>query len=220
MPATAKFWSTSHHIEHPWDQVTKFFWSRYPNPNSSHVFSEDFLEVGVDPEGNLRTKRLIMKTNKLPWWGKHLFAARKVAVIEETVVNPKAKVMVTYTRNIGLRLFMGTVERAEYRPIEGPDFHSTSCEKKVWIESDLVGLRSAIKKFGVDRFKANCVKATEGLVWAIENNQIWKPPPTESVNVESSPSGPTSSRPSQSVSQSCSSSASGNSLIRRPILAS
>ena len=32
----------------------------------------------------------------------------------------------------------------------------------MWIESDVYGFQSAIKKFGLDRWKKNCVKATEG----------------------------------------------------------
>ena len=122
----AYYWSTEHQFDYGWDTVTSFYWSRYPNPNSSHVFSEDMIESGIDSTGNLRTKRLIIKTNKLPWWGKHLFSARKVALIEESIVDPKTKTMTTYTRNIGLRMFMGTTEKNVYT-IDNP---GTKCEKK------------------------------------------------------------------------------------------
>ena len=72
----SSYWSTSHAYPYPWDTVATFYWSRYPNPNSAHVFSEDIIECGVGVDGVLRTKRLIVKTNKLPWWGKHLFSAK------------------------------------------------------------------------------------------------------------------------------------------------
>jgi len=173
---TAYFWTTDHFFPHSWNVVTKHFWSRYPNPNSSHVFSEDLIECGLDADGILRTKKLIIKTNKLPWWGKHLFSARRVAVIEETQVDARNQTMTTYTRNIGLRIFMGTTEKNVYRPCEGSapggDQPQTVCEKNVWIESDIVGLRSAIKKFGLDRFKVNCVLASDGLEWAIQRGQL------------------------------------------------
>ena len=97
---------------YPWEYVAAMYWSRYPNPNSQHVFSEDVIDVKHDKEtGILKTKRIIIKSNKLPWWGEHLFSARKVALIEETVIDPKKHTMVTYTRNIGLRFFMGVTER-------------------------------------------------------------------------------------------------------------
>ena len=34
--------------------------------------------------------------------------------------------------------------------------------KEVWIESGLYGFRTAVKNFGIERFKQNCTKATEG----------------------------------------------------------
>ena len=46
---------------------------------------------------------------------------------------------------------------------------STKVKKEVWIESDCLGLRSAIKKFGIDRFKKNCVTATEGFEYVLNN---------------------------------------------------
>lgn len=169
--APASFWNTEHVFNHTWDLVTTFYWSRYPNPFSSHVFSEDMVECAVGEDGVLRTKRLIVKTNKLPWWGKHLFSAKKVAVVEETTVDPKGRVMTTYTRNIGLTIFMGTTEKNFYR-VNDEKGQTTVCEKNVWITSDIVGLRSAIRKFGIDRFKANCVRASDGLKWAIDRNQL------------------------------------------------
>ncbi len=161
----ANYWKTKHELQFKWSQVVTGYWQRYPNPNSPHVFSEDILDVQVDDKtGTLKTRRLIMKTNKLPSWGEHLFSTRRVVVVEEAIIDPKAKTMVTYTRNLNLRTFMGTTERATYRP---KNDQVTEAFKEVWIESDIYGLRSAIKKFGTDRFKKNCVKATEGFDWVL-----------------------------------------------------
>jgi len=165
MPASSKYWSTIHFHPYHWDQVTSGYWKRYPNPNSQHVSSEDFISAFIDENGCLRTKRLITKTNKLPSWGEHLFSTRKVWVIEESIVDPKNKCMRTYTRNLNLRLFMGTTERVTF---ELSNANATKVTKEVWIESDIYGLRSAIKTFGVDRFKKNCVKATEGFNYVLQ----------------------------------------------------
>nr|ACO10991.1 PRELI domain-containing protein 1, mitochondrial precursor [Caligus rogercresseyi] len=105
-----------------------------------------------------------MKTNKLPSWGRHFFSVRHVPVIEETLIDPFKKEIRTYTRNIGLRTFMGTTERATYT-WEEPG--STRIVKEVWIESDIFGFRGPIQKFGVERFKNNCVKATEGFDYVL-----------------------------------------------------
>ena len=50
-----------------------------------------------------------------------------------------------------------------------------------------MGLRSAIKRFGIDRFKANCVKASEGLEWAIEKGQLNTKKPVSQVNLVPKP---------------------------------
>merc|ERR1719167_1727589 len=69
---------------------------------------------------------------------------------------------------------MGTTEKNFYRDsTDHTDSQKkTVCQKNVWITSDIVGLRSAIRKFGVDRFKSNCVRASDGLLWAIRENQL------------------------------------------------
>lgn len=161
----AKYWSTTHEHAFSWDQVASTYWKRYPNPNSKHVFSEDMLSAYVDENGILRTKRLIVKTNKLPSWGEHLFNTRRVWLIEETTVDPKSKTFRVYTRNLNLRTFMGTTERVTYSPSNPKNF--CLAFKEVWIESDIYGLRSAIKSFGIDRFKKNCAKASEGFDWVL-----------------------------------------------------
>lgn len=157
-----KYWSTIHYHDFDWKKVASTYWKRYPNPNSSHVFSEDLIEAEMDQNGVLRTKRLIMKTNKLPSWGEHLFSTRKVFLIEEAVIQPEK--MTIYTRNLNLRLFMGTTEKMTLTPETDA---KTKVLKEVWIESEIYGLRSAIKSFGIDRFKKNCLKATEGFDWVL-----------------------------------------------------
>lgn len=62
---------------------------------------------------------------------------------------------------------MGTTERSVF--VVSPDDPSvTLVEKEVWIESDFLGLRSAIKHFGVERYKKNSMKANEGFAWALD----------------------------------------------------
>lgn len=57
---------------------------------------------------------------------------------------------------------MTAVEKVRY--VANPDNPTleTIAIKEAWIESGLYGLRSAVKTFGIERFKDNCRKATEG----------------------------------------------------------
>ena len=56
---------------------------------------------------------------------------------------------------------MATVERVTITP-QGSNSTITKLFKECWIDSSIFGFRSAIKKFGVDRYKKNCGPATEG----------------------------------------------------------
>jgi len=161
-----KYWETSHTIPLPWGEVACGYWWRYPNPHSQHVFSVDTLETRLEGD-KLYAKRLIMKTNPLPSWGKHFFSVRRVAVIEEVEVDRAKKNLVWYTRNIGLTVFMATVERVTLSQSLA-NMATTSVRKQCWIDSSIVGFRSAIKKFGVDRYKKNCGPATQGMQMVIE----------------------------------------------------
>lgn len=155
-----RFWETEHTHSFPWDTVATGYWSRYPNQHSSHVFSVDMLETKL-VDGKLYCRRLIIKTNPLPSWGKHFFSARRVPVIEECIVDPVDKQLTWYVRNIGLTTFMGTVEKAQVTQ-HTQDPGLSTIRKQVWIDSSILGFRSAIRKFGIDRYKKNCILATEG----------------------------------------------------------
>lgn len=147
-----------------WPELARGYWWRYPNPHSQHVFSVDTLDYRLEGD-KLYARRLIMKTNPLPSWGKHFFNARKVAVIEEVEVDRDNHKLVWYTRNIGLQKFMATVERAT---LSRNSDEETGVHKECWIDSSIVGFRSAIKRFGVERYKSNCGPATKGFQMVVE----------------------------------------------------
>jgi len=160
-----QYWSTIHYHNYDWHRVVGTYWKRYPNPGSQHVFSEDIISTNIDEKGRLCIKRFVSKTNKLPSWGEHLFSTRRVWNVEESIVDPKSQTMTIYTRNLNLRFFMGTTEKVTLVPTE--DQKSTKAVKETWIESEIYGLRSAIKSFGIDRYKKNCDKATKGFDWVL-----------------------------------------------------
>lgn len=72
---------------------------------SAHVLTEDTVSREIR-DGKLYSRRLLTKTNRVPKWGERLITTRTVKIIEESFVDPKEKVLVTYTRNIGLSRVM------------------------------------------------------------------------------------------------------------------
>lgn len=68
---------------------------------STHVLSEDTISRSVI-DGKLHTKRLLIKTKWMPKWAKRITNVNVEKIIEESIVDPKEKVITTYTRNIGM----------------------------------------------------------------------------------------------------------------------
>jgi hypothetical protein len=62
---------------------------------------------------------------------------------------------------------MTVAEKVVYKACP-EDPNTTIAVKEAWIESSFYGLRSAIKGFGVERFKQNCIKATDGFNHVLE----------------------------------------------------
>ncbi|XP_050689963.1 PRELI domain-containing protein 1, mitochondrial-like [Eriocheir sinensis] len=152
-------------FKYPWEQVAQGIWQRYPNPESSHVLSEDTVVRKV-VDGQLHSKRLLTKTNRMPKWGERIISARNVNVIEESVVDPHKREMCTYTRNVGLTKVMTCIEKVTYRPCpDNPQW--TIADRKAWIDSKIFGLSYAIQTFGAERYKKNIQKTNVGFMYAL-----------------------------------------------------
>jgi len=70
---------------------------------STHVLTEDVVYREVTADHRLLSRRLLMKTNRLPRWGEYLFPggmSRSVYIIEDSIVDPVNRSLVTYTWNL------------------------------------------------------------------------------------------------------------------------
>nr|CAI5859721.1 unnamed protein product [Callosobruchus analis] len=162
-----KFFSETTVFNYTWDQVAQAFWRRYPNPNSKHVLSEDTIERGVE-SGKLLSKRLLSKTNSIPKWAERFMHTRHVYIIEESIVDPTNKVLVTYTRNLGYAKVMSVTEKVVYvESAEHPG--KTVAMRSAWIDSQVRGFSRAICAFGYERFKKNCHKMAGGFNYVLSN---------------------------------------------------
>lgn len=73
---------------------------------STHVLSEDTLNREIIQGNTLFTRRILTKTNRVPKWGERFVKSTTVAIVEESYVDRKTKILTTYTRNIGLNRIM------------------------------------------------------------------------------------------------------------------
>ncbi|CAG9818247.1 unnamed protein product [Phaedon cochleariae] len=162
-----KYFSDTIIFNYNWDQVAQGFWKKYPNPNSKHVLTEDTYEREVR-SGKLCSKRLLSKTNNIPKWAERFFHAKHVNIIEESIVDPANKILVTYTRNLGYTKVMSVTEKVIYQE---SDQHpgKTVALRSAWIDSQVRGFSRAICAFGYERFKKNCNKMVGGFNHVLAN---------------------------------------------------
>ncbi|XP_067126646.1 PRELI domain-containing protein 1, mitochondrial [Centruroides vittatus] len=162
-----KFYERSDIFKYTWDQVAQAFWSRYPNPFSQHVLSEDVVFRQIK-DGKLHSKRLLTKTNRIPKWGERFVSTKCVRIVEESVVDPVNKVITTYTRNIGFKSVMTIEEKCVYQMCEdNPKW--TIVNRYAWVSSSVFGFARAIQAFGVERFRQNSIKTCRGFNYVLEN---------------------------------------------------
>uniref|UniRef100_A0A672GS93 PRELI/MSF1 domain-containing protein n=1 Tax=Salarias fasciatus TaxID=181472 RepID=A0A672GS93_SALFA len=168
-----KYFCSSTDIRSAWDHVVSAFWQRYPNPFSTHVLTEDVVYREVTADHRLLSRRLLMKTNRLPRWAERFFPsgmARSVYIIEDSIVDPVNRSLTTYTCNLNHTTLMSVEERCVFQDsAEQPG--TTLLKREAWISSGIYGFSKPIQEFGLARFKSNQVKAMKGLEYAVSNLQ-------------------------------------------------
>jgi len=181
----AKYFNTEHIHPFSYDQVAHAIFQRYPNPFASHVLSEDTVYREIINGTTLYSRRFLTKTNKIPKWGERWLSGfrRSVPLLEESYVDNEQKTITIYTRNVGYSNFMSAIEKVVYTACPNNPNHTVAL-KQAWVESNFYGLRSAIKNFGIERFKNNCVKATEGFNHVLERIQTQQSSLREMGNVK------------------------------------
>ncbi|XP_014090838.1 protein preli-like [Bactrocera oleae] len=162
---TASQCTTETVFDYSWKQVVQAYWNRYPNPSSTHVLTEDTIKREVR-DGKLYSRRLLSKTNPVPKWGQRFYNNAPVRIVEDSVLDPKKKTLVTFTRNIGFKKIMKVDEIVEYS--EQKDGR-TLAVRRAYISSQVFGVSRAIRAFGIERFKSNCNKAASGFNYVLRN---------------------------------------------------
>uniref|UniRef100_A0A8C6TDY4 PRELI/MSF1 domain-containing protein n=1 Tax=Neogobius melanostomus TaxID=47308 RepID=A0A8C6TDY4_9GOBI len=168
-----KYFSSYTDIRSTWDQVVSAFWQRYPNPFSTHVLTEDVVYREVTEDQRLLSRRILMKTNRLPRWAEHFFPSgmsRYVYIVEDSIVDPVNRILTTYTWNLNHTTLMSVEERCIFQDSEEPPA-TTLLKREAWVSSSIYGFSRPIQEFGLARFKSNQAKAMKGLEYALSNLQ-------------------------------------------------
>ncbi|XP_073812124.1 preli-like [Musca autumnalis] len=160
----ASHYRTETVFDYSWKQVVQAYWNRYPNPASQHVLTEDTISREIR-DGKLYSRRILSKTNSVPKWGERFYKNTPVKIIEDSVLDPETKTLITFTRNIGFKKIMKVDEIVEYS--EQKDGR-TLAVRRAYISSQVFGFSRAIRAFGIERFKSNCHKAATGFNYVLQ----------------------------------------------------
>lgn len=160
----ASHYRTETVFDYSWKQVVQAYWNRYPNPASQHVLTEDTISREIR-DGKLYSRRILSKTNSVPKWGERFYKNTPVKIIEDSVLDPKTKTLITFTRNIGFKKIMKVDEIVEYS--EQKDGRTLAI-RRAYISSQVFGFSRAIRAFGIERFKSNCHKAATGFNYVLQ----------------------------------------------------
>ncbi|XP_075165016.1 preli-like [Haematobia irritans] len=160
---TASYHRTETVFDYTWKQVVQAYWNRYPNPSSVHVLTEDTISREIR-DGKLYSRRILSKTNHVPKWGERFYKNTPVKIIEDSVLDPKNKTLITFTRNIGFQKIMKVDEIVEYSEQDG----RTIAVRRAYISSQVFGFSRAIRAFGIERFKSNCQKTANGFNYVLQ----------------------------------------------------
>ncbi|KAK6453930.1 PRELI-like family-domain-containing protein [Scheffersomyces xylosifermentans] len=160
---------------HNFETASLAYLNRYPNPYAKHVLSSDTLESYIDDEGRLRTTRLVVKTGRLPQFIKPFLGnSLNSWIIEKSVVDPKSKILLSYTANVDHRKFIKVEEYLKYSCDDGK---STLVESKVKFSSNFVGFKQRIEQWSHNRFSSNMSNSREGLKFVMnklkEKGGLW-----------------------------------------------
>jgi hypothetical protein len=163
------YYKNSHTYEHNFEIVTLAYFNRYPNPYSTHVKSTDTIDVFIDEHGRLNQIKLIKKSGRLPQFVKPFLGKITTSwIIENTIVDPKSKEMITYNCNLDHRKIIRVEEFNTYKF----DFNKKVTNSHVTVKfssgfSHKFGLglniKDRIENWSKNKFSSNLIRSREGL---------------------------------------------------------
>eukprot|EP00128_Syssomonas_multiformis_P011431 Colp12_sorted_trinity150504_noHs@13101 len=98
----------------------------------------------------------------MPNWGRRFIGSNTAYVLEESVVDPKNRIMTTYTRNLNHAKITTVEEKCVYRP-HPENSEWTECHLEAVIASPVKYWSSALERFVFERFKKHAELARQAL---------------------------------------------------------
>ncbi|KAG0671466.1 hypothetical protein C6P40_005274 [Pichia californica] len=163
------YYRSNHAYNYNFETVTLAYFNRYPNPFATHVKSIDTIEVFIDNEGKLHQIKLIKKNGRLPKFIKPFLGKITTTwIIENTIVDPKNKEMITYNCNLDHTKIIRIEEFNTYKF----NFNENLTNSKVTVKFSSgfthkfafgLGIRERIENWSKNKFSNNLMNSRQGL---------------------------------------------------------
>lgn len=165
-----KLYQTDFTYEHPWSTVSLAYFLRYPNPHARHVLASDVIDRYIDSDGCLHSTRLLLKRGKLPAWGAKILNISETYIIEESLVDPKAGVMKTESRNLDHTKVLKVIENQTMTAAAGA---GAADRTQVQTQARMISkvpsfVGTKIEYIGVAKFRENFEKSRLGMQVVLE----------------------------------------------------
>ncbi|XP_061166640.1 PRELI domain containing protein 3B-like isoform X2 [Saccostrea echinata] len=177
-------WSSEHVFEHPWEEVVRAAFRKYPNPCNPAVYGVDVVDRTVCPKGTIQTHRLLSTEFPLPDVAARIIGTpEKNFISEHSTLNPRNKLLKLESRNLTLGHLVSVHEHLEYFP-HPQDKSKTCLKQQSVVKVNVPFLSGYLEKLLIENFEKNAQKGRNGMEWVM--NKI-KEEDSNKVKFETSP---------------------------------
>ncbi|XP_022345689.2 PRELI domain containing protein 3A-like isoform X1 [Crassostrea virginica] len=178
-------WSSEHIFEHPWEDVVRAAFRKYPNPCNPAVKGVDVVDRRVCPKGTIQSHRLLSTEFPLPDVAARLLGANDHAmhISEHSKLDRSQSTYKIQSKNLTLGHLVTVHEHLEYYP--HPEDRSKTClRQKSTVRVNVPFLSGYLEKLLIENFEKNAQKGRNGIEWVM--NQIKEEDTSSRVKPESS----------------------------------
>ncbi|XP_048745199.1 PRELI domain containing protein 3B-like isoform X1 [Ostrea edulis] len=178
-------WTSEHTFEHPWEDVVRAAFRKYPNPCNPAVKGVDVVDRSVCPKGTIQTHRLLSTEFPLPEVAARLLGANShsMHVSEHSKFDPSQSTYNLQSKNLTLGHLVTVHERLEYFP-HPQDQTKTCLKQQSTVKVNVPFLSGYLEKLLIENFEKNAHKGRNGIEWVM--NKI-KEEDANKVPLQSSP---------------------------------
>nr|XP_011432461.2 PRELI domain containing protein 3B isoform X2 [Crassostrea gigas] len=162
-------WSSEHIFEHPWEDVVRAAYRKYPNPCNPAVKGVDVVNRSVCPQGTIQSHRLLSTEFPLPEVAARLLGANDHAmhISEHSKLDRSKSTYELQSKNLTLGHLVTVHERMEYFP--HPQDRSKTCLKQQsTVKVNVPFLSGYLERLLIENFEKNAMKGRNGMEWVMD----------------------------------------------------